>query len=158
MIVNNVRSAINVGSLLRTADGLGIKNVYLCGITPYPRYPGDNRIPHESQSVTARIVKTSLGAEKTVNWQYHKDTLSLIGNLKSKGCRILALEQTVNSINLSDYKPPKKAVLIVGNEVNGLEPEILAVSDDVVQIPMKGAKESLNVSAAAAIAMYALTT
>lgn len=157
LIVHDVRSALNVGSLLRTADGLGVGPVYLTGYTPYPRQPDDSRLPHIVEKVEHRIKKTALGAEKSVDWHKEDDINSLIKRLKAKGWQIVGLEQTPSSVSLIDFKPSAKVVLIVGSEVGGLAGELLASCDQLVEIPMRGSKESFNVAVAAAIALYHLS-
>jgi 23S rRNA (guanosine2251-2'-O)-methyltransferase len=156
LIAHNLRSAHNVGSLLRTCDGLGIEKVYLTGYTPYPSQPNDERLPHLAQKVDRQIVKTALGAEKTVAWQHSADIETVLNDLKSQGFMAAALEQAPGSVTLPDFDPPGKLALVVGREVEGLEPEILAVCDRIVEIPMLGDKESFNVVQAAAMALYHL--
>jgi len=154
LIAHNLRSCHNVGSLLRTADGLGVSKVYLTGYTPYPNYTGDSRLPHISAKLTRQIQKTALGAEITVNWHHETDVLSTITHLQTDGYVIAALEQTPDALELASYKPDTKIAIIVGRETHGIEPEVIAVCDKVLEIPMRGKKESLNVVQAAAIALY----
>lgn len=154
LIANNLRSIHNVGSLLRTADGLGISKVLLCGYTPHPARPNDSRLPHESAKITRQIHKTALGAEESVDWQWQEDVLEAITNLKNDGFTIAALEQTSNSIPLPQFVAPDKIALIVGREVEGLEPEVVKNCDVNLEIPMFGQKESFNVAQAAAMALY----
>ncbi len=156
LIVHNVRSTHNVGSILRTADGLGIKMVYLTGYTPYPATASDSRLPHIATRVTAQIHKTALGAEKTVQWQHRDDPIKLIEGLKKSGYLIGALEQTENSTPLPEFKSPGKVSLVVGSEITGLPKHILKLADANLEIPMMGSKESFNVSVATAIALYHL--
>lgn len=156
LIAHNVRSTHNVGSLLRTANGLGIEKVYLTGYTPYPLANNDKRLPHLAAKLDRQIAKTALGAEKTTAWQYQEDLFKLISDLKVRGYVVAALEQTKDSIDLADYKSPSKLALVVGREVEGLETEVLDVADLSLEIPMKGTKESFNVSIAAGIALYTL--
>lgn len=156
MVMHNVRSCHNVGSMLRTADGLGVEYVYLTGYTPYPKEAGDPRLFHLSSRTDARIAKTSLGAEKSVKWKHYDELYPVIEELRSQGYYIVALEQTVSSTSLSDFKQADKIALIVGSEVTGLDREILDFVDTCVEIPMRGKKESFNVSIAAAIALYHL--
>lgn len=157
LVVHNVRSAHNVGSLLRTADGLGIEQVYLTGYTPFPVMKNDPRLPHLVQKADRQIHKTALGAENLINWQHEPDIAKLVKDLVARGYSVAALEQTKKSINLSDFKPADRQVLIVGNEVGGLDKSVLEHCDQHVQIPMSGRKESFNVSIAAAIALYHLS-
>jgi len=156
LIVCDVRSALNTGSLLRTADGLGVEKVYLCGITPYLPVKGDRRLPHVARRAAAQISKTALGAEISVNWDYIKDIKRAVDLVQQAGFTILALEQSPKSIDLASYHPPAAVALIVGNEVDGLPDEILALSDVRAEIPMLGQKESFNVASAAAMGMYHL--
>jgi len=154
LIAHNLRSAHNVGSLLRTAEGLGVKQVFLTGYTPYPHTTHDERLPHLAQKLDRQIAKTSLGAEKTIDWQHADEIGSVLADLKEKGFTIAALEQAPESIKLPDYRPPDKLALIVGSEVEGLEREVLDSSDLILEIPMLGQKESFNVASAAAMALY----
>src|SRR3989344_847970 len=146
LIVHNVRSAHNVGSILRTADGLGIEQVYLTGYTPYPPSPNDQRLPHQAQKADRQIRKTALGAEKTVPWKQTANVLALINDLKNSGYEITALEQTEKATALNRYKPAKNIALIVGSEIGGLQKRILDRADRHLEIPMHGKKESFNVS------------
>lgn len=156
LIAHNLRSAHNVGSLLRTADGLGVESAYLSGHTPYPQLADDRRLPHEIKKATAQIAKTALGAEKSLRIFHEPDVLALISKLRTKGYDIVALEQHPEAIDLANYKPGQKTALIIGNEVEGIEPAILDKADKIVQIPMRGQKESLNAAIAGAIAIYTL--
>ncbi len=141
VILHNVRSRENVGSIFRTADAAGVSKVYLCGITPCP--------PHE------KISKTALGAEKTVSWEYHRQIWRLIENLKKDGFRVIALEKTKTSNDIFKFKPDKRPIaFVLGNEVKGLSPGILKRADVVLSIPMRGKKESLNVAVAFGVAVY----
>lgn len=153
LLAHNVRSTHNVGSLLRTAEGLGAF-VYLTGYTPYPWYDGDTRLPHETQKLTKQITKTALGAEARTIWQHREDVASLINNLKADGFTIAALEQSTESLPLPTYKAPEKIAILLGREVEGIEPALLALCDVHLEIPMFGAKESFNVVQAAAMAAY----
>jgi 23S rRNA (guanosine2251-2'-O)-methyltransferase len=154
LIVHNVRSCHNVGSLLRTADGLGIERVYLTGYTPYPLSSDDTRLPHESRKIDVQIHKTALGAERTVAWTATRDIFIILGELRSKGYVLAALEQAKNAISLPSYHPPPKIALLVGREVEGIELEVLAKCGICLEIPMLGTKESYNVASAAAIGLY----
>ena len=156
LVIHNVRSCHNVGSLLRTADGLGVAQVYMSGYTPYPKSENDNRLPHVSEKATKQIQKTALGAEKTVTWEHSADVFKLIQKLKSDGYTITALEQSDKSIALPGFKSDKNIVLVVGREVEGIEKEVLNEANIILEIPMLGKKESFNVSSAAAIALYHL--
>lgn len=154
LIAHNLRSAHNVGSLLRTAEGLGVNQVFLTGYTPYPFSPNDERLPHLALKTDKQISKTALGAEKLVDWQHVPDVNIALADLKKQGFTVAALEQAPGSIKLPDFKPPAKLALIVGREVEGIEPEILAICDQTLEIPMLGRKESFNVAQAAAMALY----
>ncbi len=156
LIIHNVRSAYNVGSILRSAEGLGVKKVYLTGYTPHLEYKNDTRLPHIVSRVSARISKTSLGAEKNINWQYFSDINDCLASLRERGFLIVALEQTPQAINIGDFKSSQDIALVVGNETAGLDPKTLEQVDRHIQIPMAGSKESFNVSVAAAIAIYHL--
>lgn len=154
LIAHNLRSAHNVGSLLRTAEGLGVQKVMLSGYTPHPGHAGDRRLPHEVAKVAAQIQKTALGAEASQNWEYHEDVLAVIAHLKKQDYIVAALEQTETSRELPKYHPPQKIVILVGREVEGVEPEVLKACDVALEIPMFGKKESFNVVQAAAMALY----
>lgn len=154
LIAHNLRSTHNIGSLLRTADGLGVGKVYLSGYSPYPFLKSDDRLPHLATKIDHQIAKTALGAEKSVDWEHVSDIFKLIDSLKQAGYQIGALEQATNSIPLPSFEAPDKFALIVGREVEGVEPEILEVCDCILEIPMFGSKESFNVVQAAAMALY----
>lgn len=154
LIAHNLRSAHNVGSLLRTADGLGIKTVYLSGYTPYPISPNDERLPHIKDKVSKRINKTSLGSEDYVGWKHERDVYKLIDVLAKKGFTVAALEQTNESVALQNVVIPEKIALIVGREVSGIEKRLLDACSIHIHIPMQGGKESFNVSVAAAMALH----
>lgn len=157
VIAHNVRSTYNVGSILRTADGFGVDKIYLTGYTPYPEQPGDQRLPHLQSKITAQIHKTALGAEITVPTEYSPDIVHAIQDLKNQGYQIIALEQSVKSTPLADFKCTGDLALLLGEEVHGIEPQFLEMCDNVVEIPMRGQKESFNVSVAAGIALYELS-
>lgn len=143
LILDNIRSRENVGSIFRTADAAGVSKIYLCGITPVPPHP--------------KISKASLGAENFVSYEYIRDTWRLVTKLKQEKVQIIALEQTKNSKNLFRFTTSKRDVgLIVGNEVRGISSKILKYCDDKLSIPMHGRKESLNVSVATGVALYQL--
>ncbi|KKU19890.1 MAG: tRNA/rRNA methyltransferase (SpoU) [Candidatus Saccharibacteria bacterium GW2011_GWA2_46_10] len=156
LIIHNVRSTYNVGSLLRTSDGLGVEKVYMTGYTPYPQVKNDRRLPHLQQSISRRIHKTALGAEDTVVCEHQPDIKILISKLQKSGFQVVALEQTAQAKNIIDFKLNNDTALIVGEEISGLEPEIVAMTDWQLEIPMLGQKESFNVAVAAAIALYHL--
>lgn len=150
LILHNIRSGHNVGSIFRTADGTGVKKIFLTGYTPKP--------VDEFGRVRREIHKTALGAEKFVEWEYCRDINGLIQKIKKShygsARAVVGLEQSKKAIDYRKFKPKFPLVLIVGNEVRGLSEKILKKCDTVIQIPMRGKKESLNVSVAAAIALY----
>ncbi len=154
VIAHNIRSTHNVGSILRTAEGLGVKKVILSGYTPYPAIKNDTRLPHLTQKLSRDIHKTALGAENLINWRHEEDILGTIDTLKHDGYQIWAIEQAASSIPLSSFDPPPKCAIIIGREVEGIEPEILKAADGILEIPMFGKKESFNVVQAAAMALY----
>ena len=156
VIAHNLRSAHNVGSLLRTTEGLGVWKVFLTGYTPYPLESNDKRLPHLAQKIDKQINKTALDAQHSIKWQHSVEIEPIIKNLKENGYTVAALEQTDSSLLLADFKPPNKIALIVGREVEGLETEIIKLSDTQLEIPMQGKKESFNVVQAAAMALYTL--
>ena len=154
LIAHNLRSTHNVGSLLRTAEGMGVSKVILSGYTPHPAHDNDRRLPHEVAKIAKDINKTALGAENLVKWEYHAEILPVIGKLQKNGYIVAAVEQAEDSRELPKYHPPQKIVLLVGREVEGIEEEILAACDVTLEIPMFGKKESYNVVQAAAMALY----
>lgn len=155
VIAHDIRSAHNVGSLLRTCEGLGVRQVYLTGYTPYPPLVADDRrLPHISTKLGKQIRKTALGAEQLIPWSHFDDVSECITELKRQGYRIVALEQTSQSLPLPDYEPPQQVALLLGREVEGIHPDLLAQCDEAVVIPMFGQKESFNVVQAAAMALY----
>jgi len=154
LIAHNLRSTHNVGSLLRTAEGLGVSKVYLTGYTPYPAQVADERLPHLAAKIDKQIAKTALGAEKSLKWRHEADVLAVLHDLKKQGFTLAALEQASASLNLTTFTPPAKLALLVGREVEGVEPEVLAACDLSLEIPMLGQKESFNVVQAAAMALY----
>lgn len=154
LIAHDIRSTHNVGSLLRTAEGIGVEKVYMTGYTPYPSTPNDSRLPHLAQKISKDIHKTALNAEATQAWEHYQDLGQLLELLKAKGYEIAALEQTRDAINLPEYSPSKNIALLLGNEVNGIDQEILKLIEIHLIIPMYGKKESYNVVQAAAMALY----
>ena len=134
LIAHNLRSAHNVGSLLRTAEGLAVQKVYLSGYTPYPQMENDQRLPHIAKSSHKKISKTALGAEEQISCEHVDDIKALIKELKNHNYIICALEQSAKSTPLTSYVPTDKTALIVGREVEGIEPEILAIVDKILQI------------------------
>lgn len=154
IIAHDIRSTHNIGSLMRTAEGLGVQKLYLTGYTPYPEALEDERLPHIRLKLSRQIRKTALGAENSLDWEYCKDVSSVINKLKQSGYTIAALEQSPDSLNITRYKSPDKLALLLGREVEGIEQELLNLCDITLEIPMKGTKESFNVTEAATIAMY----
>ncbi|HAO52870.1 TPA: RNA methyltransferase [Candidatus Magasanikbacteria bacterium] len=146
LILPDIRSCHNVGAMFRTADACGVDKLFLVGYTATPPKP--------------QIDKVALGAETWIPWEHKKDLKRLIASLKKKGFFIVGLEKNERSIDIAELnlENQKNVVLIVGNEVDGVEAEISALCDEVVHIPMYGKKESLNVSVAAGIAMYSIKT
>lgn len=156
LIAHNIRSSHNVGSLLRTADGLGVEKVFLTGYTPHPAKAGDKRLPHLAQRQSRQIAKTALGAEGMVDWRHEKDITAALKELKAAGYSITALEQTTEAIPIGEFGGAAKIALIVGSEVGGIDKETLKLADAHLYLPMAGRKESFNVSVAAALALYHL--
>jgi tRNA G18 (ribose-2'-O)-methylase SpoU len=156
LIAHNIRSTHNIGSIFRTADGFGVTQLHLTGYSPYPTLPHDARLPHLRDKITKQISKTALGAESMVTFDYQEDPIALLQQYKQQGYTIAALEQTPQSIMLPDYHPPKKLVLLLGEEVQGITSELLGLCDVALEIPMRGHKESFNVSVATGISLYAL--
>lgn len=154
LIAHNIRSAHNVGALLRTCEGLGVEKLYLTGYTPYPVAPDDSRLPHIARKLDKQISKISLGAEKTMRWEYSEDIIEVLGNLKKDGFSIAGLEQHKESTPLSSFRSPEKLAILLGSEVTGIKHELLKMTDLILEIPMAGRKESFNVVEAAAMAMY----
>ena len=152
VVLDNIRSIHNVGSIFRTADAVNIEKIYLCGITPTPLDDfGRKRI---------QFTKVSLGAEDSIRWEKYKQTFRTIDNLKRQGYKILAIEINKKSvpyykINLSE-KQQKKTVLVLGHEIKGLSQTILKRTDKILEIPMLGQKKSLNVSVAFGVVVFSL--
>ncbi len=148
VVLDNIRSAHNVGSIFRTSDGAGVSHIYVCGYTPAP-------IDRFGRPV-AEIQKTSLGASETVLWTKVEDeaVTALAASLKAGGYTIVAVEQGVNSVLLPNFVVPEKVVYVLGNEIDGVSSTWLEVADTVLEIPMRGMKESLNVSVCAGIALF----
>lgn len=157
VIAHNIRSTHNVGSILRTADGFGIAKVFFTGYTPYPTQPNDPRLPHERDKLMKQIHKTALGAELTVPNQYAPDPVPVIQALKKQNYTVVALEQDDRAVMLPQYKAPGSVVLLLGEEVHGIEPHLRDLCDTIIEIPMRGQKESFNVSVATGIALYELS-
>jgi 23S rRNA (guanosine2251-2'-O)-methyltransferase len=155
IIAHNLRSAHNVGSLLRTAEGLGATEVILSGYTPFPPLSShDPRLPHEQQKVAKLIHKTALNAENTQKWRREENIFDVLTKLQTEGYVVAAIEQSDTSVSLPSFSVPDKIALVLGREVEGMEPEVLAACQTVLEIPMFGSKESFNVVQAAAMALY----
>lgn len=152
VVCDNIRSLYNVGAIFRTSDGTGhVDKIYLTGMTGYPKQNDPNW--HQ----TKKIAKTALGAEKTIPWEYKKDPIELIKLLKSKKNNIYVLENKIPHKKTFIYHKTKynfPLVLVLGHEVRGVKPEIIGLANKIISIPMLGKKESLNVEAAYAIAIY----
>lgn len=157
LVLDNIRSIYNVGSIFRTAEAVHIEKIILCGITPYPKIKQDKRLPHIVTKVSNAIAKTALGAETLVHFEYYKDVKKIISTLSRDGYTIYALEQTKLAKNIFTFKPSFPLVLVVGHEKTGVASSVLKQADAALQIPMHGQKESLNVAVATGIALYILT-
>lgn len=145
-LLDNLRSTWNVGSILRTADGVGMSRVYLCGITPPATHP--------------RVTRTALGAENSLNWSWHPNALDQVEKLLAEGCQLWALETIPGADPITSAPRPEPAdriVLVIGNEITGIDPEILPLCSRTYWIPMVGIKRSLNAAVAFGIAAYFLT-
>ena len=144
VLAHNIRSLHNVGAIFRTSDGAGVSKLYLTGYSGVP--------PRKE------IAKTALGAEESLSWEYHPEPIELMRELKKQGVQLLALEINDVSESIFEFEPKHPCCLVVGNEVDGVEPELLELCDAVLHIPMRGMKDSLNVSVAFGIGIYGLTT
>jgi tRNA G18 (ribose-2'-O)-methylase SpoU len=145
VLLDNLRSTLNVGSIFRTADGAGVQFIFCCGTTPTPDHP--------------KIAKTSLGAEDFTPWEYRPNALDLVNEKRQAGFQIISMEASESSHSLfaeNSLTSKKPFLLVMGNEVSGIDPEILQISDEIFYIPMYGKKSSLNVAVAFGIAVYAL--
>jgi 23S rRNA (guanosine2251-2'-O)-methyltransferase len=149
VILNNIRSCHNVGSILRTAEFFGFKKVWFVGVTPYPILRNDQRLPHISDKLDLQITKVSLGAENNLEMEHCEDLGSLVEKLKDEGWYIIALEQDENSTTSNSFNTKKdKVATVLGTEVTGLDKSDLDIMDEIIEIPRTGTKESLNVSVA----------
>jgi len=148
LILHNIRSVQNVGAIFRTCDAIGIDNIILSGYTPTPL--------DRFGRVRSDVAKTALGAEKNVKWEYHKTITPVLNKLKKEGFEIVAVEQSGRSIDYKKYKPKGKVAILMGTEVSGISLATLGKCDVVLELPMNGKKESLNVSVTAGIVMYRL--
>jgi tRNA G18 (ribose-2'-O)-methylase SpoU len=154
VIAHDIRSIHNVGSLLRTAECLGVTKVYLTGYTPYPEVANDERLPHIRDKLTRQIDKTALGAAELLSWEHAERAEDVIAQLHASGYSVVALEQSPDSLTISSWTPPDKIAILLGREVEGVDESLCALCDALVEIPQFGKKESLNVVQAAAIALY----
>jgi tRNA G18 (ribose-2'-O)-methylase SpoU len=142
IVLDNIRSMHNVGSVFRTTDAFLAEAIYLCGFTPQP--------PHRD------IHKTALGATETVKWEYHHSTVEAVSKLKGMGYKIYAIEQVEGSIPLQEFSVAEKVAIVFGNEVDGVSNEVLLICDGAIEIPQMGMKHSLNVSVSAGIVLWEL--
>lgn len=142
LVLDNVRSAHNTGSAFRTADAFHVDRIYLCGICPVPPSP--------------EIRKVALGAEDAVPWEKADDTLEVVERLKSEGYTVVAVEQTVHSVKLQDFRPEdgRKYAMVFGNEVDGVRQDVVDAADFALEIPQKGTKHSLNVSVSVGVVLW----
>lgn len=148
LILPDIRSALNVGAIFRTADAVGMSKIFLTGCTPRPS--------DKFGRIQKDIAKSALGAEKFISWEYKKSLSALISKLKKEGYFIIAIEQDKNSVDYKKVKLQEKNAFMVGTEVSGLSKKILNKCDVIAEIPMKGRKESLNVSVACGVALFRL--
>ena len=164
VVLDNIRSTYNVGSILRTAEGFGVSQVIFSGYTPFPG-DGAGRLPHVAEKERESIAKTALGAEKLLDLRWTGQILSTLQDLKSQGYTLVGLENNladkrmcaINETRLGE-KLGDKIVLVLGEEVYGIGADVLAAMDILLEIPMRGKKESFNVSVAAGIALFQLDT
>ncbi len=142
IILDNVRSLNNIGSVFRTSDAFLLEKIYLCGITAQP--------PHKD------IQKTALGATDSVAWEYYESTVDLVEKLKAEGIIVWAIEQTEQATLLNEFNPKasKKYAFILGNEIKGVSQDVIDVSDGVIEIPQEGAKHSLNIAVATGVVAW----
>lgn len=140
VVLDNIRSALNVGAIFRTCDAVNIEKLFLCGITAYP--------PHN------RIPKTALGAVDSVPWKYYEKTLDPIEELRRKKVEIVSVELNEDAVNFWDYNFKAPTAIVFGNEISGISKDIIKASDAVVKVPMFGKKESLNVATTVGIVLY----
>jgi len=144
IVLDNIRSLNNIGSVFRTADAFLIEKIYLCGITATP--------PHKD------IHKTALGATDTVEWEYVEDTLALVEKLQQEKIEVFAIEQAENAIMLNDFTPEKdkRYAIVFGNEVKGVQQKVVSASNTVIEIPQYGSKHSLNISVSTGVVVWDL--
>ena len=142
VVLDNIRSLNNVGSIFRTADGLGVEKLWLCGITGYPPQ--------------GEIAKTALGAEESVDWAYGADVVKVVELMKQMGYEIVMLEQAEGAVDLEDFSPTRPVCLVIGNEVDGVSDSVVPLCDRAIEINMLGVKNSLNVAVAFGVAAFSL--
>ena len=147
VVLDNIRSLYNTGSILRTADGSGVERVVLCGITPRPDQGGRQR---------RAIAKTALGAEDCVPWEYQLDARTALSGLKAQGYQLVAVENSADAIDLFEWSPCWPVCLVFGHEREGVSPDLAPQIDAQIRIPMLGQKRSLNVATAAGVVLYEL--
>jgi 23S rRNA (guanosine2251-2'-O)-methyltransferase len=142
LVLDNIRSALNIGSIFRTADAFPVESIFICGISACP--------PNKEME------KTALGATASVEWKYFEDVSSALINIRERGYKVFAIEQTSNSISLENFAvtQPAPLALILGNEVNGVSEEAIVLCDGVIEIPQEGTKHSLNVAVSAGIVLW----
>lgn len=148
VLLHNIRSVHNVGSIFRTADAAGVSRIFLSGYTPTPidRFGAARK----------DLSKVALGAEKSVPWEYKKQPFGILAKLREKGWRIVGVEQDKRAIDYRKFHERGRTLLIFGNEVRGISPALRNTCDELIEIPMHGKKESLNVSVAAGIVLFSL--
>ncbi len=154
IILHNIRSSHNVGAILRSAACFGTFEVVCTGFTPYPSQMDDGRLPHIKDRAERQIHKTALGAEELLTITHHGNIAELIDDLKQQGYAVAAIEQAAKSTPLEKWQPSTKQAIILGNEPKGIDRETLGLVDEIVEIPMTGPKESLNVAVAGAIVFH----
>jgi tRNA G18 (ribose-2'-O)-methylase SpoU len=146
LVLDSLRSTLNVGSIIRSANGAGVEHIFCCGTTPTPDH--------------TKIVKSSLGAEIDIDWSYSPNAHLLIRELISQSWKVLVLESTPHATSLFSFRAPidlhQKYALVIGNEISGVDPEIIKIADQILEIPMVGTKTSLNVAVSAGIGIYQL--
>lgn len=148
VLFHNIRSAHNIGAMFRTADAIGVGHIFITGYTSSP-------LDRFGRPV-AEIAKTGLGAEMTLAWTYEKDPYKVISTHKENGYKLIGIEQDERSLDYKDLIPPTRSLIVVGSEVEGIDPSLRDVCDSLIEIPMVGMKESLNVSVAFGIALFRL--
>lgn len=156
LVLADIRSTLNVGAILRTADATGVELVYACGYTPYPKIESDERPAHVADANHRAIAKTALGAEKTIRVLHIPDTVTALREARQSGFKIIVVEQAERSLNLYHYRPEEPLALVFGNEVTGVDQDVIDSADTILELPMIGQKESLNVSVTAGIVLYQL--